>query len=147
MPRESRLLCDFRLSDAQWNALQIPIGTAFFFQSTPAERVVAIYPSPAAPVESLLPLEAWTEIVADNPVLHTMPADVAALLVNRLGAMNGFAAEEYYLTPIDQCYRLVGLLRLHWRGLSGGAEVWKELRRFFADLARHSVREGAGCHA
>ena len=86
VPRDTRLLADFRLTDAQWNALQIPIGTAFFFRSTPAERVVAIYPSPAGPVESLLPLDAWTAIAAENPVLDSLRDDVEALLVNRLGA-------------------------------------------------------------
>ena len=31
------------------------------------------------------------------------------------------------IVPIDQCYRLSGLIRLHWRGLSGGSEVWEEV--------------------
>ena len=34
---------------------------------------------------------------------------------------------QYYIVPIDECYRLVGLIRMHWRGLSGGTEVWKEI--------------------
>ena len=37
--------------------------------------------------------------------------------------------------PIDQCFRLVGLIRMHWKGFTGGAAVWEEIDRFFADLA------------
>jgi hypothetical protein len=44
------------------------------------------------------------------------------------------AAKNYFIVPIDECYRLVGLIRTHWRGLSGGTEVWKEMRDFFAQL-------------
>jgi hypothetical protein len=36
--------------------------------------------------------------------------------------------------PIDDCYRLVALIRTRWRGLTGGREVWEELARFFDDL-------------
>src|SRR5271168_40222 len=31
VPQETRLLSDFRVSDAEWDALGIPIGLAFFF--------------------------------------------------------------------------------------------------------------------
>jgi hypothetical protein len=64
---------------------------------------------------------------------------VEALLVNRLGTSRGFAGAEYYLLPIDECYKLVGLIRSHWRGLSGGSEVWEILRAFFTELKeRHA---------
>ena len=48
--------------------------------------MAAVYPSPAGATESLLPLETWDQIVAENPDLQSMEADVEALLVNRLGA-------------------------------------------------------------
>jgi hypothetical protein len=79
--------------------------------------------------------------VATNPPLVAMQPDVEALLVNRLGARRGFAASEYYLAPIDACYQLVGLIRLHWRGLSGGTEVWQALSRFFAELQSRCLRD------
>jgi hypothetical protein len=41
---------------------------------------------------------------------------------------------EYYIAPIDECYRLVGLIRANWKGLSGGSEVWAEIGRFFSGL-------------
>src|SRR5262249_33166577 len=52
-------LPDFRLTDAQWEGLLIPIQLAFFFHSSPAGRVIALYPSPAGPTESLLDLAIW----------------------------------------------------------------------------------------
>jgi len=54
---------------------------------------------------------------------------VEALLLNRAGA-----AREYFLAPIDKCYELVGTIRVHWRGLSGGDDVWREIENFFAKL-------------
>ena len=104
----------------------VPIEMAFFFKSTPHGRVIALYPSPAGPMESLLSLDTWTDIAEANPVLNEMKDDVVALLVNRVGHARGSSPAEYYLVPIDECYKLVGLIRTHWRGLSGGTEAWRE---------------------
>jgi hypothetical protein len=133
VPRRIRSLPDFQLTDGQWDSLMIPIQLAFFFDSTPAGRVLALYPSPAGPVESLLALDSWEEIVRDNPVLKELEPDVEALLIKRVGGLS-----EYYLVPIDECYKLVGLIRAHWRGLSGGTEVWREIGQFFARLKERS---------
>lgn len=129
VPRRVRALNEFHLTDAQWEGLMIPIGMAFFFKSTPVGKTVALYPSPAGPIESLLALDSWDEIVRENPLLQEMEPDVEALLANRVKG-----ASEYYLVPIDECYKLVGLIRAHWRGLSGGALVWDEIAGFFNGL-------------
>jgi uncharacterized protein DUF5947 len=134
VPRDIRLLSNFRITDAEWDSLLIPINLAFFFQNSLDSRVSALYPSPAGATESLLPLEAWTGIVQSNPILNKMEPDVEALLVNRVGLARGVSAAEYYIVPIDACYKLVGLIRIHWRGLSGGTEVWKEIGDFFTQL-------------
>jgi Family of unknown function (DUF5947) len=68
-----------------------------------------------------------------------MEADVEALLVNRVGHARGFTAPEYYLLPIDECYKLVGLIRANWRGLSGGTEVWQEIARFFDEMKNRAT--------
>jgi hypothetical protein len=134
VPRDIRLLSNFQISDAEWDSLLIPINLAFFFQNSVDSRVSALYPSPAGATESLLPLEAWTSIVQSNPILNKMEPDVEAFLVNRVGLARGVSAAEYYIVPIDACYKLVGLIRIHWRGLSGGTEVWKEIGDFFTQL-------------
>lgn len=131
---------DFHLTDEQWDSLAIPIGLAFFLKSSVDNRVLAFYPSPAGPMESLLSLGAWGDIAAENPILHEMLPDIEALLVNRVVHGHGF-----FLAPIDKCYELVGLIRTHWRGLSGGTEVWAEAGRFFDDLKQSAVTERVPC--
>ncbi len=133
IPRDAHPLPDFQMTPAQWETLALPIDLAFFFRSTPAEKIVALYPGPAGAIESLLALETWDALVAANPVLGRMQADVEALLVNRVGGTG-----RYFLAPIDACYQLVGLIRLNWRGLAGGVGVWREISAFFSQLeGRH----------
>lgn len=139
IPRDVRLLRDFQMDDAEWESLLIPINLAFFVQSSVAGRVLAQYPSPGGVMESTLDLEYWEQVVARNPVLKQMEADVEALLVNRT-----VTPPQYYRAPIDQCFRLVGVLRTHWRGLSGGEEVWREIAKFFDEL---QVAAGVSQHA
>ena len=129
VPRDTRKLEDFVMSDELWQSLMIPINLAFFYRHQATGRVLAMYPSPAGAIESTLSFETWTEIESQNPLLHRMEPDVETLLVNRVGP-----AREYYLAPIDQCYRLAGLIRLHWKGLSGGNEVWQHIAQFFAEI-------------
>jgi len=147
IPRRIRYLPDFRMTDSQWDGLMMPINMAFFFRSTPQARVMALYPSPAGATESLLSFDTWDEIVADNPTLQDMEADVEALLVNRIGHSRGFASPEHYLVPIDECFKLVGLIRSRWQGLSGGAEVWKEIGQFFTELKARSPQAVERSHA
>jgi Family of unknown function (DUF5947) len=138
VPQRSLVFADFHMTDEQWDELMIPVNMAFFFYSTTARRMVAYYPSPAGATESLLSLERWEELVADNPILEHMAPDVEALLINRVRD-----AREHYLVPIDSCYELVGILRTRWRGLSGGESAWKAIEEFFAALrARSRVVRG-----
>ena len=137
IPDRRLFLEDFEMSEAQWESLRIPVDMAFFFYSAPVERVVAFYPSPMGPTESLLKLSAWEELEESNPVLKGMERDVEALLVNRARG-----AREHFLVPMDKCYSLVGLIRMHWRGLSGGREVWEEIGRFFEELRERSKTVG-----
>jgi Family of unknown function (DUF5947) len=141
--RRAQFLADFGMTDEQWEDLLIPINMAFFFRSSVESRTVTFYPSPAGAVESLLPLDAWAEIVQENAILNYLRPDIEALLVNRVGHAHELTPAEYYIAPIDDCYRLVGLIRANWKGLSGGSEVWAEIGRFFSELrARADVVSG-----
>jgi hypothetical protein len=147
VPREVHFLKDFAMTEGQWDSLMIPIGMAFFFRSSPLAKVIALYPSPAGAVESQLSLETWNEIVQANLALKEMHEDVVALLANRIGAVQGAQQGEYFLVPIDECYKLVGLIRTHWRGLSGGTEVWREIGAFFRDLKKRCGVKQEAAHA
>lgn len=135
VPNRADYLIDFQLNDAEWEQLHLPINLAFFMRSTTHGRVIALYPSPAGTTESLPAEEAWDALVAKNPILAGLEPDVEALLINRLAFRS-----DCYIVGIDECYKLAGMIRIHWRGLSGGAAVWKEIGRFFVDLKRR-------CHA
>jgi Family of unknown function (DUF5947) len=121
------------MTDAEWTALRLPIDLAFFVHITSAERVIAFYPSPAGCTESLLDLTAWQDIVQRNPEIARIRPDVGALLVNRTRG-----ERQYFIAPIDECYRLTGIIRQYWRGLSGGDELWQQVARFFEALRQRA---------
>jgi Family of unknown function (DUF5947) len=129
VPDRRLRLDDFVMDDVAWARLRIPVEMAFFFHSSEAGRMQAYYPGPMGATESLLELGAWEDLVRDNPVLETLEPDVEALLVNRARG-----ARHHLLVPIEDCYRLAGLIRTRWRGLSGGEEVWKEIDAFFKEV-------------
>jgi uncharacterized protein DUF5947 len=120
---------DFSLSPGQWDSLEIPVAMAFFFRNSVSGEMAAFYPSPAGATESLLPLDAWREIEAANPVVVDLSEDVEAVLVRVEGA--GF---ECFVVPIDACYELVGNLRRLWRGFDGGREAHEWVDAFFGGV-------------
>jgi hypothetical protein len=125
----------FTLADERWDALQIPVGMAFFLRSTRTDTVVACYPSPAGATESELDLSEFDGGVGAGRLGAVLEPDVEALLVRH--DTHGSAC---LLVPVDACYRLVGLVRRHWRGFDGGAEAWTHIDRFFDD-ARARARD------
>ena len=125
-----------RCPTRDWDELAIPVRMAFFFRNSGMGRTVAFYPSPAGATESELPLDAWVRVLAANPAVADAEPDVEALLVDR-----GSGA---YLVPIDACYELVGLVRLHWKGFDGGEEAWEPDRGVLRRPARPRRARGQG---
>jgi hypothetical protein len=119
----------FALSDEQWAAFQIPIGLAFFMVSAETGGVVALYPSPAGATESELDLDAWERVCAANPLLRDLQPDAEALIVNRLAD-----PPQHAIAPIDTAYRLVGLIKSSWEGISGGRATEDAVAEFFDGL-------------
>ena len=121
-------LPDLSLSDEMWARFAIPIGLAFFLTRS-SGSVVALYPSPAGATESELDLDAWAELVSANPQLQELEPEVEGLIVNRL-----VEPPQHAVAPIDECYRLVGLIKAGWQGISGGPTVAAAVDAFFAEL-------------
>jgi Family of unknown function (DUF5947) len=111
-------LDDLVVPEDVWARFSIPIGLAFFMRSSTAGGVVAMYPSPAGPTECELPLDAWDDLAALNPLLADLEPDAEGLIVNRLGEPH-----QHVLAPIDACYGLVGVVKASWEGISGGPDL------------------------
>ncbi len=135
-PTGSRTLWlpDLDIPDDVWANFQIPIGLAFFMDSTVTSCVVALYPSPAGATESELHFESWNRLRELNPVLHGLEQDIEGLVVNRLSDPPTFA-----IAPIDKCYALTGTIKMHWEGISGGPGVEVAVSKFFEGLRADSV--------
>jgi Family of unknown function (DUF5947) len=127
---------DFALDRRAWEALQIPVGLAFFFHNSTLDHTVAFYPGPAGATESELDLQAWNDIRAADPRVDTVAPDTEAVLVRVPG--DETASPHAYLVPIDACYEFVGRLRMMWRGFDGGQDVRRYIDEFFAELDRRS---------
>jgi hypothetical protein len=129
---------DFALDRRTWEALQIPVGVAFFFRNSALDRTVAFYPGPAGATESELDLDAWGAVEAAEPRIGLLADDVEALLVRVPSDPEVYEQPECYLIPIDACYEFVGELRTRWRGFDGGQEAREFIDDFFATLADRS---------
>jgi hypothetical protein len=136
LPQRVVRLADFAFSDAEWEEMMLPIGLAFFIRREEG-GMAAFYPSPAGVVESLISLDSWKRTAGAHTILATMEPEVEALLVNRVAG-----DPQYFLVPLDECYRLAGLIRQQWRGLSGGPGVWGAVARFFDELRQRGGPTG-----
>ncbi len=142
VPRDIRELTDFEIGDQLWNSLAVPIGLVFFLRPSVTARVLAVYPSPAGPTETVVEPESWTALTSLHSSIAALAEDVEALLVNRTKG-----ARDYYIVPIDECYKLTGLIRRQWYGIFGGDEVWEQIRLFFDRLKERGRPERRASHA
>ncbi len=121
------------MTASDWDELEIPVGLAFFLNSTAAGEVAGFYPSPAGPTECRLDLGSWDRIVEDHPLLGAIEADVEAALITRTEG-----TIEHFLVPIDACYELAGRMRMLWKGFDGGTEALQSISEFLDDVRSHA---------
>ncbi len=127
----------FALDRRAWEALQIPVGVAFFFVNSALGRTVAFYPGPAGATESELDMDVWDAISGADSRVGLLADDVEALLVRV--PEDESAPPQSYLVPIDACYEFVGRLRMLWRGFDGGQEARAFIDDFFSRIAARAV--------
>lgn len=123
LPRDTRYLDGFDLDPLEWVSLMIPVKLAFITGHDTR------YPSPGGIVTAPLEAELWASICARHPELQTLQPGLEALLINYMERPH-----QLFITPIDQCYRLAGLVRTAWAGFSGGPEVRRRVHDFCAEL-------------
>jgi hypothetical protein len=124
------------LSAADWDALEIPVGLAFFLRSSGDDAMTAFYPSPAGATECRLDLQAWDRVAATHPMMGAAAPDVEAILISR--GPPGTDDVECFLVPVDACYELAGRMRLQWRGFDGGAEARQSIAGFLDGVRARS---------
>jgi hypothetical protein len=127
-----RLLPDrrLRLPAVDPGPLGVPVGVAFFVRQADG-AVRAHYPSPAGATRWEIDADAWQAVVRESPELAGLAPLVEALLVNTTGDRR-----EAWLVPVDDCFRMVAIVRREWEGLTGGDRVAPAIERFFDELGR-----------
>ncbi|WP_333778809.1 DUF5947 family protein [Streptomyces sp. IBSBF 3136] len=121
-----------RLPPVDTAVLGVPVGLVFFVPRSDG-TVTAQGPSPAGAMRWEVDAAAWQRLTGVFPQLQSMAPDVEALLVNTVRGL-----KEHWIVPVDDCFRMVAVIRREWRGLSGGERVWPAVERFFAELTERS---------
>jgi hypothetical protein len=130
------------LTQSEWDALEIPVGLAFFLRSSASGETTAFYPSPAGATECRLDLEAWGRIIEGHPLVSAAEPDVEAILISR--GERDQPGIDTFLVPIDACYELAGRMRLEWHGFDGGAEARQSIAAFLDRVRARCVDLGEG---
>lgn len=119
-----------RLPELSPSELGVPVGLAFFVRRQDGS-IAAHYPSPMGATRWDVEAGTWQRMEQHCPALRDLVPGVQALLLN-----TARGAKEHWIVPIDDCFRLVAIVRREWKGLSGGSEVWPAIEHFFAGLDR-----------
>lgn len=117
-----------RLPHLDTAVLGVPVGLVFFVPRADG-TVTAEGPSPAGAMRWEVDAAAWKQLAGTCPQLAGVEPEVEALLVNTVHGL-----DHHWIVPIDDCYRMVAVVRREWRGLSGGGRVWPAVERFFEEL-------------
>lgn len=120
------------IDESLWAGLGVPVDLAFFVREEASGEVTAGYPSPLGTTRSTVNPKTWNDVTQLHPALSDLADDVEALLVHRKGG-----TDRHWIVPVDDCYRLVAVVRSYWQGFTGGPEVWEQVEQFFTELTPH----------
>ena len=145
--RRSAGSSDLSLDDAQWDALRIPVDLVFFFRQTLVAvrqpSLLAFYPGPG---RSHRVPAGPRRLGATSP----RPTPSSTTVERRRGG-DPAAPARRTASPATSCRSTSATswsatVRLHWTGLGGGAEVWRDDRRVLrrSRPARASRRPAIG---
>lgn len=127
IPDRVRGARDGDLADSDWARLEIPVRLAFVVRR---DRWVALYPSPAGPVEAPLSDAAAEALGRALPLSTEVAPEVEALFLHR----SAEGRTRALIVPLDACYELAGLVRRHWRGFEGGDAARAAIDEFLTRL-------------
>ncbi|HVS95528.1 MAG TPA: DUF5947 family protein [Puia sp.] len=135
VPQRQLFMEALRFPDGRWQEFAVPVSVAFFVNDSRRGGIVAYYPVAAGWMEStMLRMEAWNGLLADNPLLAGMSPDIEAFLVDRLTD-----PAQHFIVPMDTCFQLIGTIRKNWKGICGGSEVTDAIRGFFVRLKANAT--------
>ncbi|MEU2714345.1 DUF5947 family protein [Streptomyces sp. NPDC007205] len=117
-----------RLDPVDTGPLGVPVGLVFFVPRADG-TVTAQGPSPAGAMRWEVDAARWQQMCGAVPQLATVAPEVEALLVNTVRGL-----DHHWIVPVDDCLRMVALVRREWRGLAGGGRVWPAVEQFFTEL-------------
>lgn len=127
-----------------WQELEVPVDLAFVVLQAEGTGTV-VYPGAAGPVVAPIAAERAAWLASELPALRELTPEVEALLVDRRVVDRREPRDRVLVLPLDEAYRLAGVLRRGWRGLSGGPELARELLRLLSELeGRAGPAEPAG---
>lgn len=116
---------DPRVGERMLMVVDVPVGLAFFTRTRRAANV--FYPAPTGTAEARIDVETWAALEAELPEVARLEPEVEAIVVS-------LSPRRTFVVPIDECFRLAGMLRSAWVGWSGGAEARSAIEDFFATL-------------
>lgn len=129
IPTQISFLKDFYIPDELKTEFIIPVNIAFFVFNSSRDSIVAFYPAPSGAIELNLRMETWKKLEKANSSVKDMRSDIEALLVNRLEM-----PAQYYVAPINLCYKLVEIIKTTHRGIFGGKQTEYAIQNFFREL-------------
>ena len=127
-------LDDFELSDELWaRSRSRSASPSSCATAPPAASSRSIRARPGRPSRSSTS-DAWEELGPPTRCSIDLEPDAEALIVNRMAE-----PPQHAIAPIDECYRLVGLIKASWEGISGGAGPEEAIAAFFDELRARSA--------